>query len=395
MNKKTIRDIDVRGKKVLVRVDFNVPRDEIGNITDDTRIKGALPTIKHLIEQGAKIILTSHLGRPKGKVVEELRLNKVAERLSQFLGQEVYKTNAIIGPEVQKAVAKLQDGDVLLLENIRFAEGESKNEPEFAKALASLADIYVNDAFGAAHRAHASTAGVAQYLPAVAGFLLEKELNALSQAVLNPAKPYVAIIGGSKVSDKIGVIENLLERVDALIIGGGMANTFLAAQGYSMGKSLVEKDKISLAKDILLRAKSQGVDILLPIDGVIAEAIEKPNTANLVKVDEVPENYMILDIGPETVDLYSQAIEKAKLIFWNGPMGVFEIDAFAHGTNAIVRLVAQSNAFSIVGGGDSVAAVDKAGLANKISHISTGGGASLEFIEGKELPGVKALEDKE
>lgn len=394
MLKKTIKDVELKNKKVLVRVDFNVPRDKSGNVTDDTRIRAALPTIKYLLENQAKVILTSHLGRPKGEVDEKYRLDQVAERLSELLGQKVMKTDATIGAEVQETVDKLAVGDVVLLENVRFNAGETKNDLEFARELASLADVYVNDAFGAAHRAHASTAGVAQYLPAVAGFLMEKELTALGGALNNPEKPFVAIIGGAKVSDKIGVIENLLHKVDALIIGGGMANTFLKAKGYELGNSLVEDDKVELAKSLLNNAEQQGTKFLLPIDLVVADSIDNPGEIETVKADMVPQEKMALDIGPATIEAYSEVIKDAKTIVWNGPMGVFEVDAFSTGTNRVAQAVAKSAANSIVGGGDSVAAIEKAGLAHQISHISTGGGASLEFLEGKELPGVTALNDK-
>ncbi|NLT94051.1 MAG: phosphoglycerate kinase [Clostridia bacterium] len=393
MNKKTIRDVELENKRVLVRVDFNVPRDKEGNVTDDTRIRAALPTIKYLLDHKAKVILTSHLGRPKGEVDNKYRLDQVAQKLSELLGQRVIKTDTTVGPDAQEAVEGLKSGDVLLLENVRFNPGETKNDPEFAKKLASFADLYVNDAFGAAHRAHASTTGVAQYLPAVAGFLMEKELKALSGALNNPERPFVAIIGGAKVSDKIGVIENLLHKVDALIIGGGMANTFLKAKGYEMGKSLVEEDKIEVAKNLMDTARCKGVKLLLPVDLVVADSIENPGEIKTVEADAVPQDKMALDIGPSSVQLFRDTIKDAKTIVWNGPMGVFEVDAFSTGTNQIAQAVAQSNANSIVGGGDSVAAIEKAGLADKISHISTGGGASLEFLEGKELPGVVALND--
>lgn len=395
MKKKTIRDVELKDKRVLVRVDFNVPRDKAGKITDDTRIRAALPTIQYLLEHEAKVILTSHLGRPKGEVVEEYRLTQVAQRLSELLGKIVITTNDTIGSEVKGIVQGLALGDVVLLENVRFNKGETKNDPEFARQLADLADIYVNDAFGAAHRAHASTAGVAEFLPAVAGFLMEKELEALGGALLNPSKPFIAIIGGAKVSDKIGVIENLLHKVDAFIIGGGMANTFLKAQGYNMGKSLVEEDKIDLAKDLLAKAKEKGIKFLLPIDLVVADSIENPGEIATVNIKNVPEAKMALDIGPDTVALYEEMIKGAQTVVWNGPMGVFEVEAFSAGTTLIAQAVARSQANSIVGGGDSVAALEKAGLSKEITHISTGGGASLEFLEGKELPGVAALNDRE
>jgi len=394
MGKKTIRDVDLANKRVLVRVDFNVPRDKEGNITDDTRIRAALPTINYLLEKKAKVILTSHLGRPKGEVDEKYRLAKVAERLSEVLAKNVTQIANTIGPDVEKAVNEMESGDVLLLENVRFNPGETKNDPEFARALAALAQVYVNDAFGAAHRAHASTEGVAQYLPAVAGFLMEKELEALGGAVANPEKPFMAIIGGAKVSDKIGVIENLLHKVDVLIIGGGMANTFLKAKGYELGTSLLEEDKVDLAKKLMTDAESKGIKFLLPVDLVVADSIDSPGEIKTVRVDSIPKNKMALDIGPATADLYTEAIKDAKTIVWNGPMGVFEVEAFSTGTNLVAQAVAEAHANSIVGGGDSVAAVEKAGLTQKISHISTGGGASLEFLEGKELPGVTALNDK-
>ncbi|MFZ5945725.1 MAG: phosphoglycerate kinase [Bacillota bacterium] len=394
MNKKTIKDIDLGNKRVLVRVDFNVPRDKEGNITDDTRIKAALPTIKYLINNNAKVILTSHLGRPKGEVDEKYRLAQVAQRLSELLGRNVIKTSQTVGSEVEEAVGNMLPGDVVLLENVRFNPGETKNDPAFAKELAALADVYVNDAFGAAHRAHASTEGVAKYLPAVAGFLMEKELAALGSALDSPVKPFVAIIGGAKVSDKIGVIENLLNKVDSLIIGGGMANTFLKGIGYKLGKSLVEDDKVELAASLLNQAEQKGIKLLLPVDLVVADSIDVPGNVLTVKAGEIPEDKMALDIGPETAELYTRALDNAKTVVWNGPMGVFEVDRFAQGTNKIALAVAKSGANSIVGGGDSAAAVEKAGLAEQISHISTGGGASLEFLEGKELPGVTALNEK-
>lgn len=393
MQKKSVKDIDVKGKRVFVRVDFNVPL--AGDvITDDTRIQKALPTIQYLMEQGAKVILASHLGRPKGEVVEKYRLTPVAKRLSELLGKEVIKVNESVGAEPEQAIAKMNNGDVLLLENVRFHAEETKNDPNYARQLANLADIFVNDAFGAAHRAHASTAGIAQHLPAVAGFLMEKELANLGKAVNNPERPFVAIIGGAKVSDKIGVIENLLGKVDTLIIGGGMANTFLKAQGYQVGKSLVEEDKVDLAKELMAKAKSNQVNLLLPTDAVVAVALEADAEHKVVPVNEIPEDWMVLDIGPASAAAFAQAVQQANTVVWNGPMGVFEMDAFAKGTEAVARALAESQATSIVGGGDSVAAVNKVGVADKISHISTGGGASLEFLEGKVLPGVAALQDK-
>lgn len=394
MQKKTVRDIEVKNKKVLMRIDFNVPRDKEGNITDDTRIKAALPTIKYLLDNKAKVILVSHLGRPKGQIDEALRLDKVAQRLSELLGQKVIKTDTTVGPEVEKIVEEMNFGEIVLLENVRFNSGETKNDLELAKALASLAEIYVNDAFGTTHRAHSSTAGVANFLPGVAGFLVEKELQVLGRILNNPARPFVAIIGGAKVSDKIGVIENLISKADTIIIGGGMANTFLKAQGYEMGKSLVEEEKVDLAKDLMEKAAQRGVEFLLPLDLVIADGIDNPGKIEIVEVSKLPTDKMALDIGPETIKLYNQGIKDAKTIVWNGPMGVFEKDEFATGTIQIAQGVAKSKAYSLVGGGDSVAAIKKAGLDKEIDHISTGGGASLEFLEGKELPGVSVLLEK-
>ncbi len=377
-----------------MRIDFNVPRDKEGNITDDTRIKAALPTIKYLLDNKAKVILVSHLGRPKGQIDEALRLDKVAQRLSELLGQKVIKTDTTVGPEVEKIVEEMNFGEIVLLENVRFNSGETKNDLELAKALASLAEIYVNDAFGTTHRAHSSTAGVANFLPGVAGFLVEKELQVLGRILNNPARPFVAIIGGAKVSDKIGVIENLISKADTIIIGGGMANTFLKAQGYEMGKSLVEEEKVDLAKDLMEKAAQRGVEFLLPLDLVIADGIDNPGKIEIVEVSKLPTDKMALDIGPETIKLYNQGIKDAKTIVWNGPMGVFEKDEFATGTIQIAQGVAKSEAYSLVGGGDSVAAIKKAGLDKEIDHISTGGGASLEFLEGKELPGVSVLLEK-
>jgi phosphoglycerate kinase len=390
MNKMTVKDIDVRGKRVFVRVDFNVPLED-GRITDDTRIRAALPTIRYLIDQGAKVILASHLGRPKGEVNPKYSLEPVAVRLSELLGKPVEKASDSIGEAVKERVALMQEGDVLLLENVRFHKGEEKNDPALAHAFAELADIYVNDAFGAAHRAHASTAGIAEYLPAVAGFLMEKEIDIMGRALSHPDRPFVAIIGGAKVSDKISVIENLLGKVDTLIIGGGMANTFLAAQGYSLGRSLVETDKIDVAKDLLARA---GGKLLLPVDLVVASEFRADAEHRAVSLTDVPQEWMALDIGPQTVDRYTEVVRQAKTVIWNGPMGVFEMDAFAVGTVAIAKAMAEVKGTTIVGGGDSVAAVEKAGMAEHMTHISTGGGASLEFLEGKALPGVVALKDR-
>lgn len=393
MPKKSVKDIEVKGKRVFVRVDFNVPLDgEV--ITDDTRIRKALPTIQYLMEQGARVILASHLGRPKGEVVEKYRLTPVARRLSELLGKEVIKVNDSVGEEVKQAIAAMQNGDVLLLENVRFHAEETKNDEKYARQLAELADVFVNDAFGAAHRAHASTAGIAKYLPAVTGFLMEKELTMLGQAVTTPRRPFVAIIGGAKVSDKIGVIENLLSKVDTLIIGGGMANTFLKAQGYQTGKSLVEPDKVDLARELIERAATRQVELLLPTDVVVARAFEPTAENRVVTVTKIPEDWMVLDIGPATAAKYAEAVQKAATVVWNGPMGVFEMDVFAKGTEAVAKALADSPAITIIGGGDSVAAVNKIGVADKISHISTGGGASLEFLEGKELPGVAVLQSK-
>jgi phosphoglycerate kinase len=391
MNKKTIRDINVALKRVLVRVDFNVPQDKAGNITDDTRIRAAVPTIQYLRDKGAKVILCSHLGRPKGKVAEEFRLTPVAKRLSELLGAPVIKTEDCIGPEVEKAVAAMKPGDVLLLENLRFHAQEEANDPAFAKQLASVADIYVNDAFGTAHRAHASTEGVTHFLPAVAGFLMERELNFLGKATAEPTRPYVAILGGAKVSDKIAVIENLLPKVDQLIVGGGMANTFFKAQGYEVGASLVEDDNVELAKELLKRG---GKKLLLPVDVVVADAFAADARHQTVAADKVPAGWRILDIGPASVTKFAAVLKKARTVVWNGPMGVFEFPAFAAGTVALAKALAESGATSIIGGGDSAAAVEQAGVADKITHISTGGGASLEFLEGKVLPGVAALQDK-
>jgi phosphoglycerate kinase len=394
MNKLTVKDLDVKGKRVFVRVDFNVPMDENQNITDDKRIRAALPTIQYLIDQGARVILASHLGRPKDKPEDKFRMDPVAKRLAELLGKEVAKVDDCIGPEVEKAVSELKDGDILLLENVRFYPGEKKNDPEFAKSLASLAEIYVNDAFGAAHRAHASTAGVAQYLPAAAGFLLQKEIEVMGKALEDPERPFVAILGGAKVADKIGVIKNLLEKVDTLIIGGGMAYTFLKAQGHEIGTSLLDADSLELAKELMETAKERGVKFLLPVDIVIADRFAADAAYEVVPADGMRADWMGMDIGPKTVELFSQEIKSAKTVVWNGPMGVFEMPNFAKGTQAIAQVMADSDAITIIGGGDSAAAVEQAGLADKLSHVSTGGGASLEFLEGKALPGVEALNDR-
>jgi len=393
MAKKTVKDIDLKGKKVFCRVDFNVPLDG-ATITDDTRIRAALPTITYLVEQGAKVILASHLGRPKGEVNEALRLDPVAANLSEKLGKKVAKLNEAYGPAVEAHIADMQEGDIVLLENVRFYPGEEKNDPELAKAFASLADVYVNDAFGAAHRAHASTEGIAKHIPAVAGFLMGKELEILGKALENPDRPFTAIIGGAKVKDKIGVIENLLTKVDNLIIVGGLCYTFIKALGHDVGKSLLEEDKIDLAKSFMAQAKEKGVNLLLPVDCVVADEFSKTATTQVVSIDAIPDGWEGLDCGPQSIDLFRNTILDSKLVIWNGPAGVFEFDIFAQGTNSIAKAVADCEGTTIIGGGDSAAAVEKAGLAEFMSHISTGGGASLEFMEGKVLPGVEALNDK-
>ena len=395
MNKKTVKDICVKGKKVLVRCDFNVPLDENKNITDETRINAALPTIKYLLDNGAAVILCSHLGRPKGEFNMRYSLAPVAKRLSEKLGFEVKLAKDVIGPDAKKLVAEVKPGEAILLENVRFQPEEEKNDPAFAKELASMADLYVSDAFGTVHRAHASTAGVAAYLPAVAGFLIGKELDFLGSAVENPKRPFVAILGGAKVKDKIGVITNLLEKVDTLIIGGGMAYTFQKAMGKEIGKSLLDEERIDLAKDLMEKAKAKGVKLLLPVDNVCGSDFS--NDCNIITVDAdqgIPADYEGMDIGPKSVKLFSDAIKEAKTVVWNGPMGVFEFPNFAKGTLAIATAMAESDAITIIGGGDSAAAVTQMGLADRMSHISTGGGASLEFLEGKTLPGVACLEDK-
>jgi phosphoglycerate kinase len=394
MNKKTIRDIDTAGKKIFIRVDYNVPMNKDGEITDDTRIRATLPTLKYLLDQGAALVLASHLGRPKGAPEPQYSLSPVAKKLAELLGREVLFAEDCVGPAAQNAAGALIAGQVLLLENLRFHKEEEKNDPEFARQLASLADMAVNDAFGVSHRAHASVEGITQYLPAAAGFLMEKEIAFLGQAVANPARPFAAIIGGAKVSDKIAVIENLLTKVDTLIIGGGMANTFIAAQEYHIGKSLVEPDKLELASSLIAEADKRGVKLLLPVDVIIADRFAADAAAKAVDIDAIEDGWMALDIGPKSCEVFAEALAGAKTIVWNGPMGVFEMDAFAKGTEAVARAVANSGATSIVGGGDSVAAVEKIGLADQITHISTGGGASLEFLEGKTLPGIAALTDK-
>ena len=392
MNKKSIRDIDVNGKKVFIRVDFNVPMDENQNITNDKRIRATLPTLNYLLENNAAIILACHVGRPKGQRVPELSVKPIVARLSELLGKEVKYAEDCVGEAASKAAADLKPGEVLLLENLRYHNEETKNDPEFAKQLASLADVAVDDAFGVSHRAHASNAGIAQYVEVVGGFLIEKEIQFIGKALSNPERPFVAIIGGAKVSDKIGVISNLLEKADAVVIGGGMANTFLAAQGKGIGSSLFEEEKLPLAKELLAKAEEKGVKVFLPAEVVVADKFAADANHKTVSVDEVPDDWMILDnkFSKEC----QEALENAKTIVWNGPMGVFEFDAFAHGTEDIAHAVAESTGISIVGGGDSIAALKKAGLSDKITHISTGGGATLEFLEGKPMPGIAAIADK-
>ena len=394
-NKKTVRDIDVKGKKVLCRCDFNVPQDKAtGAITDDKRIVAALPTLKYLLEQGAAVIACSHLGKPKGEWKESLTLAPVAERLSQLLGQEVIFAKDIIGEDARAKAAALQPGQIMLLENLRFDKGEEKNDPEFAKALASLADVYVSDAFGTVHRAHASTAGVAAYLPAVSGFLIQKELEIMGGALANPKRPLVAILGGSKVSSKIGVINNLLDIADTIIIGGGMTYTFIKAMGGSVGTSLLEEDRLDYCREMMDKAKAKGVKFLLPVDTLCAAEFSADAKPELVDTMAIPDDRMGMDIGPKTIQQFSDAVKDAGTVIWNGPMGVFEFPAFAEGTRALAKALADTNAITIVGGGDSAAAVAQLGYADKMTHISTGGGASLEFLEGLELPGVACLLDK-
>lgn len=395
MNKKSVKDIDVKGKRVIVRVDFNVPLDKATlSITDDSRIKGALPTIQYLIDNDAKVILMSHLGRPDGKVKEELRLTSVAKRLEKLLGRKVTKLDDCIGEGVEKAVAAMKPKDVILLENLRFHAEEEENDPAFAKKLASLADIFVNDAFGTCHRAHASTEGITKYLPSVAGFLVNKEIEYFEKATTNPAKPYVAILGGAKVSDKIGVITNLMNKVDAILIGGAMAFTFLKSEGINIGKSKVEADKIDLAKDILEKAKAKKVRILLPVDHIVADKVDAGAKAETVDGAAIPDGKMGLDIGPKTVAEFEKVLENAKTVIWNGPVGFFEIKPFSKGTEELAEFLTHTKATTIIGGGDTAAAVYELGLEDKMSHISTGGGASLEYLEGKTLPGIAALNDK-
>ena len=394
LNKKTIEDIDVNGKRVLVRCDFNVPQDEEGNITDDRRIIAALPTIKYLMEHNAKVILCSHLGRPKGEFNMKYSLKPIAKRLSELLGKKVHMADDVIGDSAKSLVASLKEGDVMLLENVRFHKEEEANDMAFSKALAELADVYVNDAFGTAHRAHASTEGVAKYLPAVCGYLIQKEINVMGKALNNPVRPFVAILGGKKVSDKINVITNLIDKVDELLIGGGMAYTFFKAKGYEIGKSICEDDKVELAKELMEKAAHKGVKLLLPIDNVVATEFSNDAESKVVASNEIQADWEGVDIGPETVKLYGDALKNAKTVIWNGPMGVFEFDKFAVGTNEIAKILGGLDAITIIGGGDSAAAIEKGGFADKMTHISTGGGASLEFLEGKELPGIACLLDK-
>lgn len=394
MNKKTVRDIDVEGKKVLVRCDFNVPQKEDGTITDNRRIVSALDTIKYLIEHNAKVILCSHLGRPKGEFKKEFSLAPVAEELSKLLGKEVKLAQDVIGPSAKELTDNMKEGDVVLLENVRFHREETDNDPEFAKKLASFADIYVNDAFGTAHRAHASTAGVAAYLPAVSGFLIEKEINFMGDALENPKRPFMAILGGKKVSDKIGVIEALLEKVDTLLIGGAMAYTFFKSMGYGVGDSICELDKLDLAQDIMKKAKEKGVKLMLPVDTKVGKEFKPDTESKVVKYTEIPEGWEGFDIGPETIKMYVEELKSAKTVVWNGPLGLSEFEQFAAGTDTIAEALANSDAITIIGGGDSAAAIERMGLSDKFSHISTGGGASLEFLEGKKLPGIECLLNK-
>ena len=394
MNKKTVRDINVEGKKVLVRCDFNVPIDENGKITDNRRIVGALDTIKYLMDKNAKVILCSHLGRPKGEYKKEFSLEPVAKELSRLLGKEVKLASDIVGDSAKSLVANMKEGDIVLLENVRFNPREEKNDEEFSKELASLAEVFVNDAFGTAHRAHSSTTGVASFLPAVSGFLIEKELKFLGSSLENPERPFVAILGGKKVSDKIGVINSLLEKVDTLMIGGAMAYTFFKAQGYNVGNSICELDKLDLANSLIEKAKEKNVKLMLPIDTKIGREFKKDTESKTVAWTDIPDGWEGFDIGEKTIEMYKEELKKAKTIIWNGPVGLFEFDQFAIGTNEIANLLATLDAKTIIGGGDSAAAVEKAGLSDKMTHISTGGGASLEFLEGKKLPGIECLMDK-
>ena len=394
MNKKTVKDIDLKGKKVLVRCDFNVPMDEERNITDNTRIVAALPTIKYLLEENCAVILCSHLGRPKGEFKKEFSLKPVAKELSRLLDKEVIMAEDVVGEDAMSKAKELKQGQILLLENVRFHREETDNDEEFSKKLASMAEIYVNDAFGTAHRAHASTEGVTKFLPAVAGFLIEKELKFLGNAVSNPVRPFVAILGGAKVSDKIGVIDSLLEKVDTLMIGGGMAYTFFKAQGYGVGNSLCELDKLDLAKSLMEKAKEKNVKLMLPVDTVVGKEFKEDTESKTVAWTEIPDGWEGFDIGEKTIEMFKEELKAAKTVVWNGPLGLFEFKQFAKGTNEIAKVLASLDATTIIGGGDSAAAVKKAGLQDKMTHISTGGGASLEFLEGKKLPGIEALMDK-
>ena len=394
MSKKTVKDIDLEGKKVLVRCDFNVPMDEQKNITDNTRIVAALPTIKYLLENNCAIILCSHLGRPKGEFKPEFSLQPVAKELSKLLDKEIIMAKDVIGEDATSKAANLKQGEILLLENVRFHREETDNDAEFSKKLAGLAEIYVNDAFGAAHRAHASTAGVAAYLPAVSGFLIEKELKFLGNAISNPERPFVAILGGAKVSDKIGVIDSLLEKVDTLMIGGGMAYTFFKAQGYGVGDSICELDKLDLATELMAKAKEKGVKFMLPVDTKIGKEFKPDTESKTVPWTEIPDGWEGFDIGTKTIEMFSEELKNAKTVVWNGPVGLFEFDQFAIGTSSIAKVLSEIDATTIIGGGDSAAAVKKAGLEDKMTHISTGGGASLEFLEGKKLPGIECLLNK-
>ncbi|HUU63541.1 MAG TPA: phosphoglycerate kinase [Dehalococcoidia bacterium] len=396
MNKKTVRDIDVSGKRVLVRADLNIPLDEeTGAISDDTRIRAVIPTIRYLIDRKARVILCSHLGRPEGKVVDELRLASVAGRLSEILGSPVEMATDCIGPQVEEVVGRLKEGDVLLLENLRFHPEEEKNDPGFAKALARLADIYVNDAFGTAHRVHASTVGVAEHLPAVAGFLMEKEIDVMYKVLNDPVRPFAAIIGGAKINSKIGVLEYILDKVDSLLIAGGMSSTFLRALKYDVGQSSVKEDKVSLAQSLMEKAAEKGVHLLLPSDVVVADRFASDARSRTVPIDNVPASWYVMDIGPRTIELFEAKLRKSKTIIWNGPVGVFEFPKFSKGTEAMANLLAGLDATTIIGGGSTAEAVVEMGFAGKITHVSTGGGASLKFLEGKTLPGVEVLQDKE
>ena len=394
MSKKTVKDIDLKGKKVLVRCDFNVPMDEQKNITDNTRIVAALPTIKYLLENNCAIILCSHLGRPKGEFKPEFSLQPVAKELAKLLDKEIIMAKDVIGEDATSKAADLKQGEILLLENVRFHREETDNDAEFSKKLAGLAEVYVNDAFGAAHRAHASTAGVAAYLPAVSGFLIEKELKFLGNAISNPERPFVAILGGAKVSDKIGVIDSLLEKVDTLMIGGGMAYTFFKAQGYGVGDSICELDKLDLATELMAKAKEKGVKFMLPVDTKIGKEFKPDTESKIVPWTEIPDGWEGFDIGTKTIEMFSEELKNAKTVVWNGPVGLFEFDQFAIGTSSIAKVLSEIDATTIIGGGDSAAAVKKAGLEDKMTHISTGGGASLEFLEGKKLPGIECLLNK-